>query len=402
MPSVCFYFQVHQPYRIKKYRVFDIGKKHKYFNDVSKSSLNNQWILHRVATKCYLPTNRLLLQLLKKYPGFKISFSFSGVFLEQTKKYEPEVLKSFQKLVSTGQVEILSETYYHSLAFLFSEQEFINQIKAHSELIKKTFKVTPTVFRNTELIFRNDIAQVIEKLGFQAALAEGAERVLQTRTPNVLYKAAATKNLKMLLKNFQLSDDIAFRFTNHDWEGYPMTAGKFSSWLNANKKADVLNLFMDYETFGEHQNKSSGIFRFLRELPKEVLKYPHLDFITPNEAIERYQPKDTIDFPDYVSWADSERDLSAWRSNPLQSDALEKIYSLEKSILESKDKKLIEDWKRLQISDHFYYMCTKYFIDGDIHKYFSPYESPYEAFINFMNVVQDLKLRLGKKETNKK
>lgn len=397
MASVCFYFQVHQPYRVKKYRFFDIGKDHNYFNDNSDTSLNNKKIMERVARKAYLPTNKLLLELLKRHPEFRISFSFSGVYLDQLEQEFPEVLESFQKLVATDRAEILSETYYHSLSFLYSRKEFEEQVKAHRKKIKKLFGVKPKVFRNTELIFNNDLALAVENMGYAGILAEGADRILDWRSPNFLYRPRGAKKIKLLLKNYRLSDDIAFRFSEKSWKDHPLTAEKFANWVSShNGNGEVVNLFMDYETFGEHQWEDTGIFKFLEALPGEILKNPDNDFVTPSESCARYSAKDELDFSDFVSWADVERDLSAWRSNSLQEDALEKIYALEKDVMRSRDKELIEDWRKLQTSDHFYYMCTKWFSDGDVHKYFNPYDSPYDAFIAYMNVLNDMKLRMQK------
>jgi len=396
MASVCFYFQVHQPYRIKRYRAFDIGNDSNYFNDASENDTNNAKVLRKVANKCYLPANKTLLELLQKHPEFRISFSLSGVFLEQIEEFAPEVLKSFQDLVDTGRVEILSETYYHSLAFLYSRDEFLRQVLAHKNKIQDLFGVSPQVFRNTELIYNNEIAQAVESLGYRGILAEGADHVLDWRSPNFLYQPQGTSKIKLLLKNYKLSDDIAFRFSSKDWADFPLTAPKFAQWVSAiNGNGQIVNLFMDYETFGEHQWEDTGIFNFLRALPEEILKHPDNDFVTPSEAIERYAATAELDVPHYVSWADTERDLSAWRANPIQYDALDKIYELEKDVLASKDTQLISDWRRLQTSDHFYYMCTKWFANGDVHKYFNPYESPYEAFIAYMNVLADLKQRIA-------
>ncbi len=381
--------------RIKKYRIFDIGNDSHYFNDSSDSKLNNKKILDKVAHKSYLPTNALLLDLLKKFPQFAVSFSLSGVLLEQLELYQPEVLESFQKLVNTGRVELLSETYYHSLSFLYSEQEFEAQIDLHKKKIKKLFNQNPRVFRNTELIYNNALAKKIESMGFKGILAEGADHILQWRSPNFLYQPQGTNTMKLLLKNYKLSDDIAFRFSSKEWKEHPLTAEKFAQWISAiNGNGQIVNLFMDYETFGEHQWEDTGIFNFLHALPGEILKHPDNDFVTPSQAVKRYTTMGELDIHHFISWADIERDLSAWRSNAMQYDAMGKLYSLEDAILNTKDKQLIHDWRRLQTSDHFYYMCTKWFADGDVHKYFNPYESPYDAFIAFMNVINDLKLRL--------
>ncbi|MCF7910304.1 glycoside hydrolase family 57 protein [Candidatus Pacearchaeota archaeon] len=394
MVSLCFYFQVHQPYRIRKYSIFHIGKEGEYFCDDSETDLNNAKVLRKVAQKCYLPANRLLLELLNQHPEFKISFSFSGVFLEQLEEYAPEVLESFRDLVKTGRVEILSETYYHSLSFLYSKGEFREQIRLHQELIKKLFGVTPKVFRNTELIYNNDLAEEIEALGYKGIISEGADFILGWRSPNFLYKAPNTENIKLLLKNYKLSDDIAFRFSERNWKEWPLTAPKYAQWINAlNGSGDVVNLFMDYETFGEHQWQETGIFDFLRHLINEVLQHPDNNFKTPSEVIDSYPVRGDYDVPHFISWADVERDLSAWLGNKMQNAAISRVYALGYKVLKTNDSDLIHKWRKLQTSDHFYYMCTKWFSDGDVHKYFNPYNSPYEAFINFMNVLHDLELR---------
>ncbi|MBI4127461.1 MAG: alpha-amylase [Parcubacteria group bacterium] len=397
MPSVCLYFQVHQPLRIKKYRVFDIGHDSDYFNEAGENNLNNKRILRKVAEKSYLPANAVLLELLRAFPLFKLSFSFSGMVLAQIQKEAPDVLRSFQMLTNTGRVEVLSETSHHSLAFLYSQEEFRSQVRLHDELIRHLFHQIPRVFRNTELIYNNELAHVVEDLGFLGILAEGADHVLGWRSPTFLHRAKDTTRIKVMLKHYRLSDDIAFRFSSKSWSEYPLTAEKFARWISAhNGNGHVINLFMDYETFGEHQWADTGIFDFLRAFPREVLKHPDNDFVTPSEAIARYPAVGELDIPHFVSWADVERDLSAWRGNPLQHDALAKLYAMEPAVLATRDLALIEDWRRLQASDHFYYMCTKWFADGDVHKYFNPYGSPYEAFIAFMNVINDLQLRVGR------
>jgi len=395
MSAINFYFQVHQPWRIKKYRVFDIGRDHDYFTDNSDTARNNKKVFEKVTQKCYLPTNKIFQDLLDKYPHFKISYSLSGVFLEQAEKFAPEVIKSFQKLVQTNRVEILAETYYHSLSFLYSKDEFDRQVLLHRKKIRDLFGVTPKVFRNTELIYSNELGRYLEDKKYLGVLAEGADHILGWRSPNFLYRPPGTAKIKLLLKNYNLSDDIAFRFSSKDWKEYPLTAEKFAGWVNqVNGNGDLINLFMDYETFGEHQWEDTGIFNFLKSLPREICRHPDNYFVTPTEAVKMFPARDEIDVPHFISWADVERDLSAWLGNDIQKDAVAQIYSLEKAILKSKDKKLIDDWRKLQTSDHFYYMCTKWFADGDVHKYFNPYESPYEAFISFMNVLTDLRLRI--------
>ena len=395
MPAVFLYFQVHQPVRIRKYRVFDIGHAHDYFSDNSESNLNNQKILNKVASKSYLPTNRILLELLHRHPQFKVSFSLSGVVMEQLKEYSPETLESFQELAATNRAEILSETYYHSLSFLYSKEEFASQIRLHQDLVRDIFGQQPIVFRNTELIYNNDLAAEVARLGFRGILAEGADHILGWRSPNFLYSPVSAPQLKLLLKNYRLSDDIAFRFSDPSWTEYHLMADKYASWVSAvNGSGDIINLFMDYETFGEHQWATTGIFDFLRHLPGEILRHPDNTFITPSEAVATLPVRGELDIPHYISWADIERDLSAWLGNPIQDDAAGKLYALESSILKTADPSLIADWRRLQTSDHFYYMCTKWYADGDVHKYFNPYDSPYDAFISFMNVLADLRLRL--------
>ncbi len=395
MPTVCFYFQVHQPLRIKKYPIFSIGRDHDYFNDESQSNLNNKGVFRKVAEKSYLPANKVLLELLRAFPDFRVSFSLSGLFLEQAEAFMPEVLASFHRLVKTGRVELLSETYYHSLASLYSFDEFAHQVRMHQEVVKRFFGVSPRVFRNTECIYNNEIARFAERLGFHGIVAEGADDVLEWRSPNFVYAPKGAARIKLLLKNYRLSDDIAFRFSSRDWAEWPLDAGKFASWVSAyNGSGEVINLFMDYETFGEHQWESTGIFDFLRALPREVLSRPDNNFKTPSEVIETYPARGELDVERLVSWADIERDVSAWRSNAMQFSALEHVYSLRDRVLATGDEKLIDDWRKLQTSDHFYYMCTKWFADGDVHTYFNPYESPYEAFISFMNVFNDVKLRV--------
>lgn len=382
--------------------MFDIGVDHDYFNDTSETNLNNRRILEKVSLKSYLPTNELFLRLFKKFPQLKLSYSFSGVILEQFEKYAPKVLDSFKRLVDTGRVELLSETYYHSLAFFYSKDEFEAQVKLHRQKIRKVFGQNPTVFRNTELAYSNDLGMWAEKQGYKAILAEGWDDFLGWRSPNFIYRPKGTKKIKLLLKNYKLSDDIAFRFSEKSWSEWPLTAEKFANWISAiNGNGHLANLFMDYETFGEHQWKEHGIFEFLQRLPQEILKHPDNDFVTISEAVKRYPVVGEVDVPYIVTWADTERDLSAWVGNAIQTSAINFIYSLRERVLSSKNKKLIEDWRNLQISDHFYYMCTKWFSDGDVHKYFNPYESPYDAFISFMNAAKDLELMISKFEHKK-
>ncbi len=389
MPSICFYFQVHQPFRLKHYTVFDKGSS--YFDEFKNSS-----ICRKVANKCYLPTNRLLLDQIRRHDGrFKVAFSITGVLLEQFEKYCPEVISTFDALAETGCVEFLAETYYHSLSYLYSKEEFSEQIDKHMALTKYLFGQTPRVFRNTELIYNNELAETIESMGkFDAIITEGADHILGHRNSNFIYQPPNCENIKLLLKNYTLSDDIAFRFSNRQWKEYPLMASKFAHWVNRfNGNGNVINLFMDYGTFGEHQWEDTGIFDFMSHLPGEILCHSDNNFMTPSEAIDAYPVMDTVDVPYIISWADMERDLSAWVGNAMQSGALHEVYKIEKMVKRTGNNELLSDWRKLQTSDHFYYMCTKYFSDGDVHKYFNPYDSPYDSYINFMNVLGNLKKR---------
>lgn len=392
MPSVCFYFQVHQPIRLRHYTVFDNNDQ--YFDDFKNAS-----VCRKVANKCYLPANRLILDLIRRFDGrFKVAYSITGVLLEQLQRYAPEVLSTFDALAQSGCVEFLAETYYHSLSFLYSRDEFIEQVNKHSEMINRFFGQTPRVFRNTELIYNNELACLISSMGrFDAIVTEGADHILGTRSPNFLYQPKNCDNIKLLLKNYALSDDIAFRFSNRSWPEWPLTAEKFAGWISRiNGNGNVVNLFMDYETFGEHQWEDTGIFNFVRHLPEKVLQHPDNNFKTPGEVAQSYPTVDIVDVPHIISWADTERDLSAWLGNAMQSNAIHELYRLERKVKSTNDEKIIGDWRKLQASDHFYYMCTKYFADGDVHKYFNPYDSPYDSYINFMNVLDNLQGRCSK------
>ena len=392
MPSVCFYFQVHQPYRIKEYTFFDIGHDH-YYED---EKLNRN-VMNKVAEKCYIPTNNLMLELIKKHKGkFRISYSISGTALEQFEKYRPDVLESFIALSKTGCVEFLSETYYHSLSYLYDKAEFKRQVEKHRDLIKKYFNQTPKVFRNTELIYNNEIAKAVEDMGYKAIVCEGVDRLLNGRSPNFVYRAPNCSKIKTLLKNYRLSDDIAFRFSDPNWAEQPLTATKFAGWAHSVAgNGELINLFMDYETFGEHQWASSGIFDFLKHLPEEILKHKDFDFKTPSEVADTYPIRDDYDAHSLISWADTERDLSAWLGNHLQNEAIERIYSFKEKVLATKRTDILDTWAKLLTSDHFYYMCTKYWADGDVHKYFSPYQSPYDAYIFYMNALTDMEYVLN-------
>jgi alpha-amylase len=398
MRTICFYFQVHQPFRLKPYRFFDIGEDHHYWDDFS-----NRSIMRKVAQKCYLPMNALLLELINKYDGaFKVTFSISGTFMDQMQAYAPDVLESFQKLVATGKVELLNETSSHSLASLKSKDEFKSLVYKHQEKIKDLFNgYTPKVFRNTELIYSDQIGSLVAEMGYEAMLTEGAKHILGWKSPNYVYVNSIEPKLKILLKNFQLSDDIAFRFGNKTWADYPLTTDKFIKWINAiPKEEETLNLFMDYETFGEHQWAETGIFDFMAHLPEAVFSKTDFTFSTPSEIVSKIAPVGKIHVPIPISWADEERDLTAWIGNDLQDEAFDRLYDLEKLVNTIEDEEIQRDWRYLQTSDHFYYMCTKFFSDGDIHSYFSPYDSPYDAFINYMNVLSDFMIRLKEKSNS--
>ncbi len=382
------YFQVHQPFRLRRYSVFE--SHHHYFDD-----FHNAEICRKVAHKCYLPANELLLELIAVHDRrFRCAFSISGAALEQFEAWSPEVIDSFRRLNDTGAVEFLSETYHHSLSFLFSRGEFVEQVELHRQRMIDLFGQSPTVFRNTELIYSNDVAQLAAQLGFRGVLCEGADRLLGFRSPNFTYRPPACDGITLLLKNYRLSDDIAFRFCDRNWSEWPLTAEKFAHWVNqVNGNGFCVNLFMDYETLGEHQWAETGIFEFLRQMPGAVMEYRDNNFRKPQEVIDAFPPVGQYDAPHLISWADTERDLSAWLGNAMQHNALTELYQLEPRIKASGDAAVLADWRRMTTSDHAYYMCTKYFEDGDVHKYFSPYESPYDSYINFMNVLDNLSTR---------
>jgi alpha-amylase len=391
--TLCLYFQVHQPLRLRQYRFFDIGKDHYYYDDFA-----NRSITRKVADRCYLPANRLMLDLIKEYgKQFKISFSISGIAIKQFEQFAPEVLNSFSALAETGTVEFLAETYSHSLASLKSPVEFRVQVEEQAALIEKYFGKKPVTFRNTELIYSDEIGAMVADMGYSAMLTEGAKHILGWKSPNYLYTNAINPKLKVLLKNYRLSDDIAFRFSDRGWSEWPLTVEKYVAWLNvAAKKDELINLFMDYETFGEHQGAETGIFAFLRHLPARVFSHSKFEFLTPADVVEKHQPAAPLHVPYAISWADEERDLSAWLGNELQNEAFDQLYRLEEKISARNEKNLWNEFRNLQASDHFYYMCTKFFSDGAVHKYFTPYDTPYEAFINYMNVLSDFITRVEK------
>jgi alpha-amylase len=392
MTSVCLYFEVHQPVRLNRFSVFKIGEYNSipgYFDE----KLNEE-IFTKVAKKCYIPTNNLLLNLINEFDGkFRISFSLTGTFVEYCNQFIPEVIDSFKELFKTGAVDMIEETYYHSLSSLYDElNEFEDQVKLHRQMIKNLFNYKPRVFRNTEAIYDNRIAKKIKEMGYKGIITEGTEKILGWRSPNYLYKPVNT-DLKVLLRNYNLSDDVGFRFSARLWKDHPLTADKFSDWIS-HCQGQLVNLFMDYETFGEHHWTETGIFDFLKHLPQKVFANKHLDFVTVGEAVERYEPVGEIDVPWAISWADEDRDVSTWLGNDMQIACFNELKNIGRKIKEKGDEELLRTWRRLQTSDHLYYVSTKGLADGAVHAYFSPYDGPYDGFINYMNILQDLKQKL--------
>ena len=403
MKKICLYFHVHQPVRLNKYYLFGDqnhwqGDSQKLFATYFDDAMNRHYF-DKAARQCYLPANKALLDAIEEHGGkFKVSFSATGVFFEQAEKYCPEVLESFQQLASTGCVEFLDETYYHSLASLYSDlSEFREQVEMHSDLIADLFGQAPTAFRNTEVIYNNRIAAEVEKMGYEAVLTEGIETVLGWRSPNYVYRPAGCGKLKLLMRNYKLSDDVGYRFSSRQWKEWPLTADKYASWLGA-ADGECVNLFMDYETFGEHHWKDTGILEFLRHLPGKILER-QLEFATVTEAARALEAKDVVDVHETISWADQERDESAWLGNEMQRASFREIEQLGEQVKSGGDAALLKIWRLLQTSDHFMYFCTKSWADGDVHEYFSPYKgnNPYENFANYMNVVQDFKEKVGSK-----
>lgn len=390
MKTICFYFQIHQPFRLKRYRFFDIGNDHYYYDDFS-----NDDIITRIAHRSYLPANETLMEMIKNSNGkFKVAFSISGVALEQLEQYVPEFIDSMKELAKTGCVEFLSETYAHSLASLRDPEEFEAQVREHDAKIEALFGQRPKVFRNTELIFSDEIAGMVAGMGFKGVITEGAKHLLGWKSPNYVYSSAAAPKLKMLLKNYKMSDDIAFRFSNYSWAEYPLTADKFIDWIN-NYPAEeqIVNLFMNYETLGELQPRESGIFEFMKALPRFAAE-KGVGFCTPSEAISKLKSVGTLSVPYPMSWTDEARDVSAWLGNTLQNEAFDKLYSVAERVRLCDDRRLKQDWNYLQTSDHFFYMCTKHLSDGEVHSHYSPYETPYQAFTNYMNVLSDFIVRV--------
>lgn len=408
MPQLCFYFQLHQPYRLGSFSLFDISQPRSYFAD--EESDDNRAVFQKVTAKSYQPMLELLLDLITQHPEFTFTLSCSGIFLEQAQAYSPEVIRLLQALVKTGRVELLAETYYHSLASLYSPAEFKAQVHQHTTLVQALFGVTPTVFRNTELIYANQVGEQVTQLGFMGMLTEAVPRYLHDRSKTQLFQGATRQPLLLLLKHAELSDDIAFRFSDKSWLAHPLSVEKYLEWLEVYGEDQMINLFMDFETFGEHQWASTGIFEFFRVLVERFGAKPWNRFVTPSQVFENYYQAHTAsevtlpvyDVPHPISWADIDRDLTAWTENAFQRDCLRLIYELSDPVLKSHDQALIDTWRRLQTSDHFYYMCTKWSADGDVHAYFSPYRSPFEAYRRYSIVLADLREKViaaGRKKT---
>ncbi len=390
MSAICLYFQIHQPFRLKRYRFFDIGNDHYYYDDFS-----NDEIITRIAQRSYLPANDLLLEMINNSnKRFKVAFSISGTAIEQFQQYVPEFIDSLKKLADTGCVEFVSETYNHSLASLINQEEFRRQVEQHSKLIYELFGQKPIVFKNTELVYNDEIASYISDMGYKAVLTEGAKHILGWKSPNYLYTSAGAPKMKLLFRNPKLSDDIAMRFSDSSWHEYPLTADKYMNWIaQSPKEEQLINIALNYETLGENHPRETGIFDFFKALPR-FAEEKGIEFWTPSEAIAKLKPVDVISVTHPISGADEARDVSAWLGNDLQNEAYKKLYSVAERVHLCSDKRLLQDWSYLQSSDHFFYMSTKHFSDGVAHALFSPYESPYMAFTNYMNALSDFIVRV--------
>lgn len=390
MKAICFYFQIHQPFRLKKYRFFDIGNDHYYYDDFA-----NDDIITRIAQRSYIPAAESLLRMIENSNGkFRCAISISGVALEQCEQYVPEFIDLLKKLADTGKVEFLAETYAHSLSSLTDYDEFINQVKVHNEKLHEMFGVKPKVLRNTELVYCDEMAPVIASMGYKGIITEGAKHILGWKSPNYVYSAVSAPKLKLLLKNDKLSDDIAFRFSNTEWDAYPLTADKYIDWIASTPDEEqIINLFMNLETFGGMQGRETGIFQFLEALPRFASERG-IDFLTPSDAIAKLKPVGELSVLHPISWADEARDTSAWLGNKLQNEAFNKLYSVAERVRLCDDRRLKQDWYYLQASDHLFYMSTKNLADGVVHSHFSPYETPFQAFTNYMNVLSDFIVRV--------
>jgi len=394
MTSVCLYFKVHQPFQLKQYHSKDIDVLHCY-----EDAEADEEIINQLADTCYLPTNKIMLSLIEQHKGkFKVSFSISGTVLELLQRYRRDVIDSFKKLVDTDCVEILAETYYHSLSSLYSLKEFKRQIEKHATLVQKLFHTDPVVFRNTEMIYNNELAAYIKNLGFKGILCEGIDRILGGKTCNQVYAAPSTDDFGLLLRNANLSDDIAFRFADSNWNQYPLTAGKFAEWIHSHPSGtQVINLFMDYETFGIHKKGETGIFDFLEALPEAILASSDFTFNTASAVLEANKATEIYDVPQAISW-DSKSDRNiAWDKNVMQNNALKKIYSLEKMVMTSGSIESVEVWGKLQAADYFYYMQDEH-IKGGEYKYVNPFSSAQEVYQYYTNIVVDFEISLIKKQ----
>ncbi|AOH40508.1 alpha-amylase [Tannerella serpentiformis] len=384
MKTICFYFQIHQPFRLRRYRFFDIGNNHYYYDD-----FQNEEIFHRISEKCYLPANRAIMEMIRKSGGkFKVAFSISGTALEQMEIYAPEVIDSFRELAGLGCVEFLAETYAHSLASLGDPEEFKAQVRMHTEKVKALFGVEPKVFRNTELIYSDDISELVYELGFEGMLTEGAKHVLGWKSPNYVYASAIRPQLKLLLKNDRFSEDLSIRFDDHSWKEYPLTADKYISAISATAEGEkIINAFMNYEVLGSMHAADTGIFDFFKALP-QYAERNDITFSLPSEIFAQTRPVDSISVPYPMSWVDEEKDCSSWLGNVLQQEAFQKLNEISERVRLCENRRIKQDWIYLQSSDHLYYMSTKHY------NLFSPYDNPYDAFNNYMNVLSDFILRV--------
>jgi len=404
MRSIVLYLHMHQPWRLKHYSIFSVDHDHDYWTEKDwYAGTNNERIFKKVAEKSYRPMLARLEKCINTYAGFKFSLSITGTFLDQAEEWAPDIIDTLKRLTKSGRVEIVAETYYHSLAFFYDREEFEAQVKLHQDRIHKLFGVKSKVFRNTELSYNNELARWADEYGFKGILAEGWDKILEWRSPNFVYRPEGCKNIKLLMKNYRLSDDVAFRFSDKHWKEWPLTVDKYIQWLETDTlRGPLINLFMDFETFGENIWEDTGIFEFFEHLVYRWDRDKNNNFLTVSEACDSAEPTADISMPWTVTWADTERDLSAWLGNSMQHEAMKAVYEIKPDVLASGDKDLIEDWRRLQTSDHPYYMCTKYFNDGDVHAYFSPYDSPYDAFLYYMNSLRDMRGRLDGVTRHKK
>jgi alpha-amylase len=405
LTDVVFVFEVHQPYRLRRSfywenKIFKRLKKDELFDYYFDHEVNRE-VFERACRKCYFPSNRILLDVIDKHrkekKRVKLSFSLSGVFLEQCEMFNKDLLETFKQLAETGCVEFLDQTYYHSLASLYPEkEEFIEQTRAHQEAMRSLLGYTPTVFENTELLYNNAVAKTVEELGYTGIFTEGIERILHGESPNYLYTPKNCERIKVLLRNYKLTDDIGFRFSARWWNEWPLTADKYASWL-AGTQGNLINIFPDYETFGEHHWPETGIHDFLKHLPEEILKWWNLHMATPSEVIEKYTPAGEIDVPELggtVSWADLERDASCWLGNTMQWAYYTGLRRLEPFVKESGDKEFLKLWRYFQTSDHLYYMFTAGGGPGEVHSYFSSFNTPADAFVTAQAAILDFESRV--------